>query len=322
MGKQKILISHEEVPEKALIILKNKYELIVCPGMPYPSREQFLKDIKGTVGVLLYSKHKIDEEVIDAAGPDLKVIASMSAGYDNIDVPLLTSRNIKASNTPGVLSNCVAEVAVGLVLSTLRRLNEGYQIILSDRWETGRIQWMLGQSLEGSTVGIVGLGNIGCAIAKRLKAFDLGRLLYSGRTEKLEAQELGAEFMVLDEMLKVSDVVVISCALTSDTKHLFNKDKFKLMKPTSIIVNISRGEVIDQVALVEALQNKTIWGAGLDVMTPEPIEADHPLTKIPTCVLSPHVGSATIETRTAMAELAATNIYNALNGLPLLTPIN
>lgn len=319
--KQKILVTHSEVPMKGLDILKDRYELIFSPGLPYPTREQILKDIKGVSGVIWWGKHVVDEEVVEAAGPNLKIVAAMSAGYDNINVDLLKSRGIKVSNTPDVLSNAVAELAVGLLLSAARRLYEGYQTILNDKWEASRPQWLLGQDLCGSTVGIIGLGSIGAVLCKKLKAFDVGTFLYSGRSEKQIGKMLGAKFVTLDKLLEQSDFVIITCAFTPETTNLINRDTLKKMKKNSILVNVSRGGVVDQDALVEALKNKTIWAAALDVMTPEPLPSDHPLTKLPNCVLSPHVGSATFKTREEMARLAAQNVFNALNHFPLATPI-
>lgn len=319
--KQKILITHSEVPIKGLDILKDRYELIFSPSIPFPTREQILKDIKGVSGVIWWGKHVVNEEVVEAAGPNLKIVAAMSAGYDNINVDLLKSRGIKVSNTPDVLSNSVAELAVGLLLSAARRLVEGYHAILDDKWDSSRPQWLLGQDVCNSTVGIIGLGSIGAVICKKLKGFDVGTFLYTGRSEKPIGKTLGAKFVTLDKLLEQSDFVIITCALTPETTHLINRDTLKKMKKTSILVNVSRGGIIDQEALIEALQNKTIWAAALDVMTPEPLPSDHPLTKLPNCVLSPHIGSATLKTREEMARLAAQNVFNALNDFPLATPL-
>uniref|UniRef100_A0A1B6GR01 Glyoxylate reductase/hydroxypyruvate reductase n=2 Tax=Cuerna arida TaxID=1464854 RepID=A0A1B6GR01_9HEMI len=319
--KPKILISHTEIPVSALDILKDKYELIFSPGIPRPTRQQLLKDAKGVVGILWYSKERIDKEFVEAAGDQLKVVACCTAGYDHVDVPLLKSLNIKASNTPGVLNNACAEIAIGLLLSTSRNLLKGYKAILSNQWDTVRPAWMWGHGLDNSTVGIIGLGGIGFTIAKRVQAFEVKKILYSGRSEKKAGKEIGAIFVPLDTLLRESDFVIIACALNNETKHLMNKEAFQKMKPTSILINISRGDIVNQDDLVEALQNNVIWGAGLDVMTPEPLPPDHPLTKLPNCVLSPHLGTQTDAVTWKMAELTARNIYNALNDIPLLTPV-
>ncbi|KAG8331019.1 hypothetical protein J6590_050405 [Homalodisca vitripennis] len=184
--KPKILITHSEIPDSALDILKDKYELIFSPGIPRPSRQQLLKDAKGVVGILWFSKERIDKEFVDAAGDQLKVVGCCSAGYDNVDVPLLKSRNIKVSNTPNVLNNAVAEIAIGLLFSISRNLLQGYKAILSNQWETVRPVWMCGHGLDNSTVGIIGLGGIGFTIAKRVQAFEVKKILYSGRSEKKE----------------------------------------------------------------------------------------------------------------------------------------
>ncbi|XP_063244144.1 glyoxylate reductase/hydroxypyruvate reductase-like [Bacillus rossius redtenbacheri] len=312
----KVFVSHEEVPQPALDLLKERYELVICPGRE-PTRAQLLERIGNVNALFWFSKHRIDAELFNIAGPSLKVIGTMSVGYNHIDVAELKKRGIKLGNTPNVLNNAVANMAIALVLATARRMQEGRQAILDDVWELTRPQWMLGQDIEGSTVGIVGLGNIGQAIAKRLKAFEISRILYCGHRPKPEAAALGAEFVSFDALLKDSDIVIIICPLTDETRGMFNKDAFSKMKRTSILVNVARGEVVDQPALIEALETGQIWGAGLDVMYPEPLPSNHKLMTLKNCVVVPHLGSATLKTRTDMAVLAAQNIIAGLEGRPL-----
>ncbi|KAF5277139.1 hypothetical protein FQR65_LT03845 [Abscondita terminalis] len=248
------------------------------------------------------------------------MVGAMSAGLDNIEVEELKKRNIKLSNTPGVLNAAVADMAVLLTLAASRRLHEGRRHIENNTWEISLL-WMLGQDLGGSTVGIVGFGEIGQAIARRLRSFDVKDFIYCGHREKKEAKEFDAKFVTFETLLQLSDFVIIACPLTPETKNMFNEDAFKKMKKTAVIINVGRGGIVDQEALVKALKENTIFAAGLDVMTPEPLPSDHELLTLPNCVIAPHLGSATMKTRSKMAELAADNIIRGLHGKELLTPV-
>lgn len=245
----------------------------------------------------------------------------MSVGYDHLDIQEIRKRGIKIAYTPDVLTDATAELAVALLLATSRRLFEANEEARTGGWSTWSPFWMCGPGLQNSTVGIVGFGRIGQEIAARLKPFKPKRIIYFNRSEKAEAREIGAERVTFDELLAESDFISVSCALTPDTKEMFNEVAFKKMKRTAVFVNTSRGGVVDQDALVKALQEKTIWGAGLDVMTPEPLPLDNPLFKLKNCVILPHIGSASIETRNEMAVLCAKNIVAALEGKPLLTEL-
>ncbi|XP_049774091.1 glyoxylate reductase/hydroxypyruvate reductase-like [Schistocerca nitens] len=321
MSKPRVLVAHSDIPKKAIQLLQGRCDTIFCPGVRNPSREQLLSKIEGVDALFWFSKVKIDKELLDKAGPNLKVVATMSAGYDHIDVKEVKSRGIKIGITPKVLDAAVADVAMALALAVARRMPEGRQKIESKQWETSEPQWMLGQDFQESTVGIVGLGGIGQAIARRVKGFDIARLLYTGHSPKPEGEALNAEFVSLDELLKQSDFVFLACSLNSETVNLINKEALGKMKSNAILVNVSRGGVIDQEALIEALESRKIWGAGLDVMTPEPLPSDHRLLSIPNCVLLPHLGSATLKTRTNMALLTVKNIFAALDGEPLPSSI-
>ncbi|XP_066994639.1 glyoxylate reductase/hydroxypyruvate reductase isoform X1 [Anabrus simplex] len=259
--------------------------------------------------------------MLDTAGPNLKVVSTMTAGYDHIDVATAKSRGIKIGNASKVSNASVAEIAVALALMAGHRLQEGRQVIERGAWEPVSPIWMLGHDLYGSTVGIVGLGNIGCEIAKRLKAFEISRLLYSGHSVKPAAAKIGAQFVSFDDILKESDFVIIACPLNDGTRNMFNDTAFSKMKKNAIIVNIGRGGLIDQPALIRALESGKIYAAGLDVMVPEPLPTDHPLLKLKNCVLTPHIGSATVRSRLAMADLAARNILAALDGKEMPSPL-
>ncbi|XP_025831881.1 glyoxylate reductase/hydroxypyruvate reductase [Agrilus planipennis] len=274
------------------------------------------------VDAIFWAIHQpLDEEILNAAGPKLKIIVTMNAGTDHIDLEAVRKRNIKLANTPKLLNKAVADVAILLTLAASRRLQEGRMHIEKGIWSGVGVQYLLGTDLENSTVGIVGLGGIGQAIAKRLKAFDIGRLLYSGHREKSEGKQLGAEFVSFKTLLRESDFVIVAAPLTDETRHMFNRTTFSLMKNSSVFVNIARGLIVDQDALIEALKDGTIFAAGLDVMVPEPLPTDSELLKLPNCVLTPHIGSATISVRKQLAELAADNIILGLQGKPLLTPV-
>lgn len=265
---------------------------------------------------------RIDSKVLDTAGDNLKIVATMSVGYDHLDVSEIKKRGIKISYTPDVLTDATAELAVALLLATSRRLLEASKEALTGGWQAWSPFWMCGPGLKNSTVGIVGFGRIGQEIAKRLKPFNPKQIIYFNRSEKpREAQEIGAERVSFDELLQHSDFISVSCSLTPETKEMFNEQAFKKMKPSAVFINTSRGGVVDQDALVKALQEKTIWGAGLDVMTPEPLPLDHELFNLKNCVILPHIGSASIETRNEMAILTAKNIIAAIKGEPLLTEL-
>ncbi|KAJ9581769.1 hypothetical protein L9F63_003838, partial [Diploptera punctata] len=321
MSKPRVLVTSPEVLQPAIDLLKERYELIICPEKPYATRQQTLERISGVDAALWCSKVKVDKEMLDKAGPNLKVVATISAGYDHIDVKEVKSRGIKVGNTPNVLSHAVAEVAVLLCLATARRMHEGRLKIVNNEWEASSLQWFLGQDIQGSTIGIVGFGGIGQAVAKRLIPFGIEKIVYSGNSCKPEAKEYNAEFVSFDELLKQSDFVIIACPLNDKTRGMFNDEVFNKMKSSAILVNVARGDVVDQPALIRALEQKKIWGAGLDVMSPEPLPTDSPLLKLPNCVLLPHVGSATVKTRTAMSVLAAKNIIAALDGTPMPAPL-
>ncbi|XP_071453704.1 glyoxylate reductase/hydroxypyruvate reductase-like isoform X1 [Hetaerina americana] len=321
MRRPIVLVSNAEIPEMGLNLLKEKCELIICSEQPYPSRADILRKIKG-VDALFWCTHlKLDKEILDEAGENLKVVGTMSAGYDHIDIAELKNRGILVGNTPNVLTSAVAEVALGLMIAAARRFHEGQLALMSGSWNTGAAQWMLGMELRGSTVGIVGLGGIGQAVARRVQPFEVGRIIYCGHSPKKEGEAIGAEFVSLEELLQESDFVVVSCPLSPETKGMFNDEAFAKMKKTAVLVNVARGGLIDQEALVRALQDGKIQAAGLDVMTPEPLPTNHPLASLKNCFLIPHLGSATVKTRQDMAVLAARNILCGLEGKPLPAPL-
>lgn len=280
---------------------------------PVP-RAELLKGVQGAHGLLCLLSDKIDAEVLDAAGPNLKVISTLSVGFDHLALDEIKKRGIRVGYTPDVLTDATAELTVALLLATARRLPEGVEEVKNGGWSSWKPLWLCGYGLSGSTVGIIGLGRIGMAIAQRLVPFGVKRMLYSGRTAKAHAAEVNAEFVPLDTLVSESDFIVVSCSLTPETQGLCDKAFFGKMKNTAVFVNSSRGAVVNQEDLYEALTSGQIAAAGLDVTTPEPLPTNHPLLTLKNCVVLPHIGSATYSTRGTMAALSARNLLGGLQG--------
>ncbi|XP_077389163.1 glyoxylate reductase/hydroxypyruvate reductase [Festucalex cinctus] len=305
-----------QLPPEGMKILTTSGVCEVClwdSGGPVP-RKELLKGVQGAHGLLCLLTDKIDADVLDAAGPNLKVISTFSVGYDHLALDEIKKRGIRVGYTPDVLTDATAELTIALLLATARRLPEAAEEVKNGGWSSWTPLWMCGYGLSGSTVGVIGLGRIGMAIARRLMPFGVKRLLYSGRTAKAYAAELDGEFVPLDTLLTESDFIVVSCSLTPETQGLCNKAFFSKMKNTAVFVNTSRGAVVNQEDLYEALTNGKIAAAGLDVTTPEPLPTNHPLLTLKNCVVLPHIGSATYSTRGVMASLAARNLLAGLQG--------
>ena len=279
---------------------------------PIP-REVLLDWIRGCAGLYSLLTDRVDEEVLRAAGPGLKVVSNMAVGYDNIDVPACTAHGVPVGNTPGVLTETTADLTLALLLATARRIVEAAEFVKAGRWVTWRPMELTGQDVHGSTVGIIGMGRIGKAVARRLRGFDC-QIVYTDTQPDPEAGALGAGYVELDSLLKASDFVLVHCPLNEQTRGLIGARELALMKPTAILINTARGPIVDQAALLDALQQGVIGGAGLDVTDPEPIPPDHPLLKLDNVVVLPHIGSASVATRTRMAHMAADNLIAGLRG--------
>ena len=283
--------------------------------------DELYERIRGADAVLTLLTTKVDRSFLDAAGSQLKVVSNVAVGYNNIDVAECRQRGVIATNTPGVLTDATADIAMALILMVTRRLGEGERIVRSKQpWQWGMFM-LLGTGLQGRRLGIVGMGAIGQALAKRATAFGM-TVAYTNRTAvapEIEA-ELGAERLDLDELLGTSDIVTINCPYSAETHHLIGADQFEQMRSTAFLVNTARGPIVDEAALVEALRSGAIAGAGLDVYEHEPL-LEPGLDELDNAVLIPHLGSATFETRAAMATLAARNTVAVLSGQPALTPI-
>jgi glyoxylate reductase len=303
------------VPEAAIEKLRAEHEVDAWTGSESIGREELLRRVAGADAVVSLLTERIDAELLDAAGPQLKVVANVAVGYDNIDVPACTERGIVATNTPGVLTEATADIALGLILMATRRLGEGERLIRSGQaWKWGMF-FLLGSSLQGKTLGIVGMGGIGQATARRAKAFGM-EIVYQSRREIDPgiAVELGARRVELDELLAISDVVSLHCPYGPATHHLIGAEQLAAMKSSAYLVNTARGPIVDEAALASALREGRIAGAGLDVFENEP--SVHPgLLELENVALVPHLGSATVETRTAMAMLAADNTLAVLSDL-------
>jgi glyoxylate reductase len=284
--------------------------------------DELYERISGADAVLTLLTTKVDHSFLDAAGPQLKVVSNVAVGYNNIDVAECRRRGVIATNTPGVLTEATADIAMALILMVTRRLGEGERIVRSKQpWQWGMFM-LLGSGLQGRRLGVVGMGAIGQALARRARAFGM-TVVYTNRgaiAPEVEA-ELGAEQVELDELLTTSDVVTINCPYSSETHHLIGGEQFELMRDSAFLVNTARGPIVDEDALVQALRSGAIAGAGLDVYENEPTLAAG-LTELDNAVLLPHLGSATVETRAAMAVLAARNTVAVLGGQPALTPID
>jgi glyoxylate reductase len=309
------------IPDAGFELLHEAGEVVAWDSLDVPTVEQVHEMVKGAEAALTLLTTKVDDAFLDAAGPQLKVVANVAVGYNNIDVAACAKRGVICTNTPGVLTDATADIAMALVLMATRRLGEGERVIRSQQpWQWGMF-YMLGSGIQGRQLGIIGMGDIGKALARRAKAFGM-TIAYSNRkpvSPQIEA-ELGAQFMSQDELLATSDVVSINCPYSPATHHLMSTEQFHTMRPSAFLVNTARGPIVDEAALVEALQTGQIAGAGLDVFENEP--AVHPgLLECDNAVLIPHLGSATQETRAAMARLAAHNAVNVLAGVEPPTPI-
>ncbi|KAM3612010.1 uncharacterized protein V6R79_000939 [Siganus canaliculatus] len=316
LGKLMKVFSTRRIPQEGMKILSASEVCEVSlwdSDEPVP-RAELLKGVQGAHGLLCLLSDRIDAEVLDAAGPNLKVISTMSVGFDHLALDEIKKRGIRVGYTPDVLTDATAELTVALLLATARRLPEGVEEVKNGGWSSWKPLWLCGYGLSGSTVGIIGLGRIGMAIAQRLLPFGVKRLLYSGRTAKANAAEVNGEFVPLDTLVAESDFIVVSCSLTPETQGLCDKAFFSKMKNSAVFINTSRGAVVNQEDLYEALTSGQIAAAGLDVTTPEPLPTNHPLLALKNCVVLPHIGSATYSTRGIMAALSAQNLLGGLQG--------
>jgi glyoxylate reductase len=310
------------IPQPGIDLLRASGHHVLDWDEPTPiSRDELLRRVVGADVVVALLTERIDAELLDAAGPQLRAVCNVAVGYNNIDVAACRERGVVATNTPGVLTDATADIAMALILMSTRRLAEGERLIRSrEPWQWGMFM-MLGSGIQGARLGVVGMGQIGAALARRAKAFGM-TIAYSNRKpcDAALAAELDATYVSMDELLATSDVVSLHCPYSPDTHHLISTSQLQAMKHTAFLVNTARGPVVDEAALVAALEAGEIAGAGLDVFEKEP-EVHAGLLDRDDVVLIPHLGSATVETRTAMATLAARNALGVLAGAGPVTPI-
>lgn len=283
-------------------------------------RAELLSRVRDVEAVLSMLSERMDAEVFDVA-PHLKVVANMAVGYNNIDVAAAHARGIVVTNTPDVLTDTTADLAFALLLATARRVVEASDYLREGKWQSWYPTQLVGRDVSGATIGIFGMGRIGSAVARRAMGFGMN-ILYHNRSRNEEAERLyGARYVSKEELLREADFVVILMPFTEETVGYIGEAELALMKKTAVLVNVARGGIVDEKALYEALVNGQIWAAGLDVFTVEPVDLAHPLLTLPNVVALPHIGSASIETRLAMARLAAENVVSVLTKNEALTEV-
>jgi glyoxylate reductase len=301
------------VQEVGLDILRGKVDFKIWEKEGAPPRDELLADLKDVEGLLSGLPIKVDAELFDAA-PKLKVVSNYAVGYDNIDVAEATKRGICVTNTPEVLTPATADLTFALILASARRIIEANAFLRSGDWKAWAPELLVGREVAGSTIGIIGMGQIGRAVARRAKGFDMNIIYFNThRRPEIESQ-LGAKYVQLDELLKESDFVTLHCVLNDSTRGIIGEPQLRSMKKTAILINAARGPLVDQAALYKACSEKWIWGAGLDVFVKEPVPLDEPLLKLPNVTTVPHIGSASRVARNGMATRSAENLLAALQG--------
>ncbi|MEX1172809.1 MAG: D-glycerate dehydrogenase [Chloroflexota bacterium] len=313
-----------QIPEEGLDAVRAACDMDLWEHELPPPRDELLRRVAGCDGVLTLLTDRVDDEFLDAAGPQLRVVSNYAVGFDNIDVAACARRGIPVGNTPGVLTDTTADLAWALLMAAARRVTEGDRYVRDGKWKTWGPLLLLGPDVHGATIGIVGFGRIGQAVARRARGFGMEILYHDIQPLPASVTEpLGATYVSLDELLPRSDFVSLHVNLSDETRHLINAVTLARMKPTAVLVNTSRGPVVDQVALADALRDGVIWAAGLDVTDPEPIPMDDALVGLDNCLIVPHIASASRATRGKMAAMAAANLVAGVRGesLPTQVPV-
>jgi lactate dehydrogenase-like 2-hydroxyacid dehydrogenase len=311
------------IPDAGLQLIVNQTDADVWqPDMP-PPRDELLRRVAGVDGFLAMLTDAVNDELLDRAGPQLKVVSNYAVGYDNIDVPACTRRGVAVGNTAGVLTETTADCAFALMMAAARRIPEAYDYVRQGHWKTWGPMLLLGPDVHHATLGVLGFGRIGREVAKRARGFDMQVLYYDVFPASAEDEaRLGARRASLDEVLAQSDFITLHVNLTPETHHMMNRDAFAKMKRSAILVNASRGPVVDPDDLYDALKDGVIAGAALDVTEPEPLPVDHKLLTLPNCLIVPHIASASFRTRGEMARIAAENVLAGIAGRPLPSFVN
>jgi len=307
------------IPDEGLQPILEQCDARVWEAELPPDPDVVRQAVRGVQGLLCLLSDPVDESVMEAAGPSLRVISVMAVGYDHVDVAAATRRGILVTHTPGALTETTADLAFALMLAAARRIPEGVDFVRSGRWRTWDPLLLLGEDVHGATLGIVGMGRIGQAVARRARGFEM-RVLYFNRSRvEFEGAERCERLL---DLLRESDFVSLHLPGSAENRRLIDRDAFAAMKPNAILINTARGSLVDTEALVEALKTHRIRAAALDVTDPEPLPADHPLLALPNCVVVPHIGSASRVTRARIARLAAENLLQALAGRRPPHPVN
>jgi lactate dehydrogenase-like 2-hydroxyacid dehydrogenase len=317
MSRPRVFVTRQ-IPESGLDPIRASCHTRVWEGELPPARAVLLDAVKGCDGILTLLTDRVDAELLDRAGPRLKVVSNYAVGYDNIDLGACAERGVAVGNTPGVLTETTADLAFSLLAAAARRVAEGDRYVRAGRWRTWGPLLLLGPDIHGATLGIIGFGRIGRAVARRAAGFGMA-VRYWSRTRLPDAEEsgLGVRWRELDDLLATSDFISVHASLDASSRHLIDARALSLMKPTAILVNTARGPIVDQAALADALRAGRIAGAALDVTDPEPIAPDDPLLSLDRCLVVPHIGSASPATRGRMAEMAAANLLAGVRGEPL-----
>ncbi len=320
MSKPKVFVTRR-IPEKGLALIRDFCDLDLWPDEMPPTRAELLRHVRGVEGLLSLLTERIDGEVMEAAGAQLKVISNLAVGFDNIDVEAATARKIPIGNTPDVLTDATADFAFALLMAVARRIPEAERYVHEGRWKTWGPMVLLGAELTGATLGLIGFGRIGKAMARRAQGFHM-RVIYYDPQETQPEADMPASRVDFERLLAESDFVSLHTPLTADTRHLIDARALAHMKPNAILINTARGPVVDPEALYQALKEKRILGAGLDVTEPEPLPADSPLLTLDNLVITPHIASGSQATRAQMAWMAARNLIAGVKGEPLPNCVN
>jgi glyoxylate reductase len=322
MDKPRVYVTRL-IPEAGLKLVREACDAEIWEGETPPPRKVLLDKVKGLDGLLSLLTDTVDGELLDAAGPQLKVVSNYAVGYNNIDVDAATARGILVGNTPGVLTDTTADFAFTMLMAAARRVVEGMDYVRAGKWKTWGPTLLLGQDIHHATLGLIGFGRIGKGVAKRATGFDM-RILYHDPLciDDPVAKELGAEHVSLDTLYAESDFVSVHVPLLPETEHMISTEALHKMKSTAILINTARGPIVDPDALYQALRDGEIAYAALDVTEPEPISADSPLLTLSNIVIVPHIASASIATRSRMAMIAAQNLIAALRREPMPACVN
>lgn len=320
MGRPRVFVTRV-IPEKGLAMVTEFCEADVWQDELPPPREVLLERVRGVDGLLCLLTDRIDGEVMDAAGPGLKVISNHAVGVDNIDLEAATARGIPVGNTPGILTDATADFAFALLLAAARRVVEGERFVRAGKWKTWGPSLLLGVDVFGATLGIIGYGRIGQALARRATGFNM-RILYFDPSFPQSDPALPGAAVDLETLLRQADFVSLHTPLTEQTYHLIDERALDLMKPTAVLINTARGPVVDPQALYQALKERRIFAAALDVTDPEPIPLDSPLLELDNLIIVPHIASASRSTREKMATMAAENLIAGLRGERLPNCVN